>query len=48
MIRFKLKGKTYRSTQTTDALITLFGGTSIIILLDWLVSIQENINVFVK
>lgn len=48
MIRFKLKGKTYRSTQTTDALLTLFGGTGLITLLDWLVSIQENINVFVK
>ncbi|AHG24025.1 TreN-like membrane protein [Staphylococcus phage vB_SepS_BE22] len=48
MIRFKLKGKTYRSTQTTDALITLFGGTIIITILNWLVSIQDNINIFIK
>ncbi|XWX34445.1 TreN-like membrane protein [Staphylococcus phage PG-2021_5] len=48
MIRFKFKNKKYKSTQTTDALVTLFGGTSVIILLDWLISIQENINVFVK
>ena len=48
MIRFKYKNKQYKSTQTTDALITLFGGTSIIILLDWLVSIQDSINIFIK
>lgn len=48
MIKFKYKKKRYKSTQTTDALITLFGGTGLITLLDWLVSIQENINIFLR
>ncbi len=48
MIRFKYKNKQYKSTQTTDALLTLFGGTGLITLLDWLVSIQDNINIFLR
>lgn len=48
MIKFTYKNKQYKSTQTTDALITLFGGAGLITLLDWLVSIQKNINIFIK
>ncbi|WRW34592.1 TreN-like membrane protein [Staphylococcus phage CF9] len=48
MIKFTHKNKKYKSTQTTDALITLFGGTGLITLLDWLVSIQDNINIFLR
>lgn len=48
MIKFKYKNKVYKSTDLTDALITLFGGTGLIALLDWFISIQENINVFIK
>lgn len=48
MIKFKYKNKQYKSTKTTDALITLLGGTSIIVLIDWLVSIQDSINIFIK
>jgi len=48
MIRFTYKKRRYKTTQTTDALITLFGGTGLITLLDWLVSIQDNINIFIK
>ena len=48
MIKFKWNGKRYKSTETTDALITLLGGTTVIVILDWLVSIQDSINIFIK
>ena len=48
MIKFKWDGKQYRSTKLTDALVTLVGGTTVITVLDYLISIQDNINIFVK
>lgn len=48
MIKFKFKNKKYKSTKVTDALVTLVGGTTIITILEYLISIQENINIFIK
>lgn len=48
MIKFKFKGKQYKSTKVTDALVTLVGGTTVVTVLDYLISIQENINIFIK
>lgn len=48
MIKFKLNGKQYKSTKITDALVTLVGGTTIITVLDYLISIQDSINIFIK
>lgn len=48
MIKFKINNKTIRSTPLTDKLMTLFGTTGIVATIDYLVSIQDNINIFIK
>ncbi|BDA82401.1 hypothetical protein [Staphylococcus phage vB_SsapH-Golestan-105-M] len=48
MIKFKLNSKQYKSTPLTDKLVTLFGTTGVIATLDYLVRIQDNINIFIK
>lgn len=48
MLKFKLNGKKYKSTPLTDKLVTLFGTTGIVATIDYLVSIQDNINIFIK
>ncbi|AGR48276.1 TreN [Staphylococcus phage vB_SepM_ phiIPLA-C1C] len=48
MIKFKYKNKSYKSTELTDALVTLVGGTTVITVLDYLISIQDSINIFIK
>ncbi len=48
MIKFKLNSKKYKSTPLTDKLVTLFGTTGIIATLDYLIRIQDNINIFIK
>lgn len=48
MLKFKFNNKKYRSTPLTDKIVTLFGTTGIIATIDYLVSIQDNINIFIK
>ena len=48
MIKFTYKGKKYKSTQTTDALVTLTGGTTIITFIAWFIHLQDHINIFIK
>lgn len=48
MIKFKYKNKSYKSTELTDALVTLVGVTTVITTLDYFISIQDNINIFIK
>lgn len=48
MLKFKLNGKKYKSTPLTDKLMTLFGTTGIVATIDYLVSIQDNINIFIR
>ncbi|AFO70610.1 hypothetical protein SPJ221_200 [Staphylococcus phage vB_SauH_SPJ2] len=48
MIKVKYKGKKYRSTQNTDAIVTILGGTAVITLIDWFIRLQENINIFIR
>ena len=48
MLKFKFNNKKYRSTPLTDKLVTLFGGTGIIATIDYLIRIQDNINIFIK
>lgn len=48
MLKFKLNGKKYKSTPLTDRLITLFGGTGIVATIDYLIKIQDNINIFIR
>lgn len=48
MIKFKLNGKQYKSTPLTDRLVTLFGGTGVIATIDYLIRIQDNINIFIR
>ncbi|WBF47826.1 hypothetical protein SSP49_01 [Staphylococcus phage SSP49] len=48
MIKFKYKGKKYRSTEKTDAIVTILGGTTLITLIDWFIRLQDNINIFIK
>lgn len=48
MIKFKLNGKQYKSTPLTDKLVTLFGGTGLIATIDYLIRIQDEINIFIR
>lgn len=48
MIKFKLNSKKYKSTPLTDKILVLFGTTGAVIVFDYLVSIQDNINIFIK
>lgn len=48
MIKFKLNGKQYKSTPLTDKLVTLFGGTVVIATIDYLIRIQDEINIFIR
>ena len=48
MLKFKLNGKKYKSTPLTDKLVTLIGTTGIVVTIDYLVSIQDNINIFLR
>lgn len=48
MIKFKLNNKKYKSTPLTDKIVTLFGTTGIIATLDYLIRIQDNINIFIR
>ena len=48
MLKFKINNKTIRSTPLTDKIVTLFGTTGIVATIDYLVSIQDNINIFIK
>ena len=48
MIKFKWNNKKYKSTPLTDKLVTLFGGTGIVATIDYLIRIQDNINIFLR
>lgn len=48
MLKFKINNKTIRSTPLTDKIVTLFGTTGIITTIDYLIRIQDNINIFIK
>ena len=48
MLKFKLNNKVIRSTPLTDKLVTLFGTTGIIAVINYLISIQDNINIFIR
>ena len=48
MIKFKFNSKKYKSTPLTDKLVTLFGTTGIIATIDYLIRIQNNINIFLR
>ncbi len=48
MIKFKFNNKTIKSTPLTDKLVTLFGTTGIIATIDYLIRIQDNINIFIR
>lgn len=48
MLKFKLNNKVIRSTPLTDKLVTLFGTTGIIAVINYLISIQDNINIFLR
>ena len=48
MIKFKINNKVIRSTPLTDKIVTLIGTTGVIATLDYLVRIQDNINIFIR
>ncbi|WFG34132.1 hypothetical protein F10086_210 [Staphylococcus phage vB_SauM_JDF86] len=48
MLKFKINGKKYRSTPLTDKLVTLIGTTGVIATIDYLIRIQDNINIFIR
>ena len=48
MLKFKWKNKTIKSTPLTDKLVTLFGTTGIVATIDYLIRIQDSINIFIK
>ena len=48
MIKFKWNNKKYKSTPLTDKLVTLFGTTGVIATIDYLIRIQDNINIFLR
>ena len=48
MLKFKINNKTIRSTPLTDKIVTLFGTTGIVATIDYLIRIQDNINIFIK
>ena len=48
MLKFKINNKVIRSTALMDKLVTLIGTTGIVATLDYLVSIQDNINIFIR
>lgn len=48
MIKFKINNKVIRSTPLTDKIVTLIGTTGIVTIIDYLVRIQDNINIFIK
>ena len=48
MIKFKFNSKKYKSTPLTDKIVTLFGTTGIIAVIDYLIRIQDNINIFIR
>ena len=48
MLKFKINNKTIRSTPLTDKIVTLFGTTGVVATIDYLVRIQDNINIFIR
>lgn len=48
MIKFRLNNKTIKSTPLTDKLVTLIGTTGIVVTIDYLIRIQDNINIFIR
>lgn len=48
MLKFKFNNKTIRSTPLTDKIVTLFGTTGVVATIDYLVRIQDNINIFIR
>ena len=48
MIKFKFNNKTIKSTPLTDKLGTVFGTTGIVVTIDYLIRIQNNINIFIR
>lgn len=48
MIKFKFNSKKYKSTPLTDKLVTLIGTTGIVVTIDYLIRIQDNINIFLR
>lgn len=48
MLKFKLNNKVIKSTPLTDKLVTLFGTTGIVVTIDYLIRIQDNINIFIR
>ena len=48
MIKFKFNNKKYKSKPLTDKLVTLIGTTGIIAVINYLISIQDNINIFLR
>ena len=48
MLKFKINNKTIRSTPLTDKIVTLFGTTGIVATIDYLIRIQDNINIFIR
>ena len=48
MLKFKFNNKVIKSTPLTDKLVTLFGATGAVVIFDYLVSIQDNINIFIR
>lgn len=48
MIKFKINNKVIRSTPLTDKIVTLIGTTGVIATIDYLIRIQDNINIFIK
>ena len=48
MIKFKFNNKKYKSTLLTDKLVTLIGTTGIVVTIDYLIRIQDNINIFLR
>lgn len=48
MLKFKLNNKVIRSTPLTDKIITLLGTVGVIATINYLVRIQDNINIFIK
>ena len=48
MLKFKFNNKKYKSTPLTDKLVTLFGTTGIVSIIDYLIRIQDNINIFLR
>ena len=48
MLKFKFNNKTIRSTPLTDKIVTLFGTTGVVATIDYLIRIQDNINIFIR